>query len=86
MTALAEPASLKPDMSEWRQGVTLFRAKDLIRKRFRDPELTPGMVASFLNISVRYLQELFSGEDTTRVAISDAAVWKIASWKWIAPT
>lgn len=65
MTALAEPASLKLDESEWKRGALLFRAKDFIRTHFRNPDLTPTLIASFLNISVRYLQELFRDENAT---------------------
>lgn len=72
MTALAEPGSLRLDSSEWERSATLFRAKDFVRQHFRDPELSPRMVASFLNISVRYLQEIFSAEDTT----PSAYIWR----------
>ena len=43
----------------------LQRAKQAIEANLHDPELTPTKLAEMLRISLRYLQDLFSDEDTT---------------------
>ena len=43
----------------------LYRAKAFIRDHFQNPDLNPKRVAADLDISERYLHDLFSGEDTT---------------------
>lgn len=49
----------------------LYRAKMLIEERLHDPELNTEKVARTLRISLRYLQELFKGEQTT-----------VSNWIW----
>ncbi|MFB3813155.1 MAG: helix-turn-helix domain-containing protein [Terriglobales bacterium] len=49
----------------------LYRAKTFIEENLHDPNLGPEKVAAGLRISLRYLQDLFHGENTT-----------VSDWIW----
>lgn len=63
-TALAEIQGRDETQNSGRMAF-LERAKQAIEANLHDPELTPTKVAEMLRISLRYLQDLFSDEDTT---------------------
>lgn len=65
MTALAEQSSMKLDHPSWSRNALLFRAEEFIRRHSRSPGLTSQAVADALNISLRYLQEIFQAVKQT---------------------
>ena len=63
-TALAEIQGQDRTQNSGRMAL-LQRAKQAIEANLHDPELTPTKVAETLRISLRYLQDLFSDENST---------------------
>jgi AraC-like DNA-binding protein len=63
----AIPAARNPQYAGATHAI-LLRAKQTIDRHLCEPELTPGKVAKFIGISLRYLQTLFAacGETPTR--------------------
>jgi len=56
---LADTIAATVDRASWTKQATLYRAQNFIQQNFRNPDLTPTMVATGLKLSVRYLQTLF---------------------------
>lgn len=65
MTALAEQSSMRLDHPNWARNALLYRAEEFIRRHSRNPDLTSQAVADALNVSLRYLQEIFQAVSQT---------------------
>ena len=59
------------DVQSWSRSALLYRAKVIIDEQLGEPELNSAAIARELGISVRYLQDLFHGENVT---VSDC-IW-----------
>jgi AraC family transcriptional activator of tynA and feaB len=65
MTTVGEMAALERGSAGWTRTALLFRAKEFINARARDPALDSQMVAAALGISTRYLQSIFRDENVS---------------------
>jgi AraC family transcriptional activator of tynA and feaB len=59
VATLAEQSELKLDHPSWPKHALLYRAQLYMQQNFRNPDLTPTLVAAALKVSVRYLQTIF---------------------------
>lgn len=65
MTSFAERASIRLDHPSWPKKALHFRAQEFAQRHSRNPNLTPTRLAAELNISLRYLQEIFAETGTS---------------------
>jgi AraC-like DNA-binding protein len=71
MTTIGEMTAIEKGSARWTRTALLFRGKEFIKARARDPALNPQMVAAALGISTRYLQAIFRDENVT----PSACIW-----------